>query len=237
MKQLDFAIRQYQETSPVRSGFDDDSFSRLAVWYEEDVAPVLDEYSRRPRFRRYASWPITELQAGAKTELRRLIEQMDRTLVDCAQAILETIELDEILTALQSEFPPYEQVASKTLRTVGTPDTVTDETTLWDPIEDHLKQLKRFASRPWDDLINVQDYFGTQPKVSIVENEIAICWAYTIVSMNPRLLPIGNFTVRSMWERIRPSRNLFSESRASSGLVCSVAAGVNVIQTFLGTEL
>ncbi|QDT32011.1 hypothetical protein [Thalassoglobus polymorphus] len=213
MKQLDFAIRQYQETSPDRSRFDDDSFSRLAVWYEEDVAPVLDEYSRRPRFRRYASWPITELQAGAKTELRRLIEQVDRSLVDCAQAILETIELDEILTALQNEFPPLDQVTSGTFSTDGTSDTATDETSLWDPIEDHLRQLKRFALRPWDDLVNVQDYFGTQPKVSSVENGIAICWADAIVSLNPRLLPIGNFIVRSMWERIRPSRKLFSESK------------------------
>ena len=214
MKQLEFAIRQYAETSPVRSGFDEDSNSRLAVWHEEDVAPVLEDYSRRPRFRRYASWPMTELQVDAKTELRGLIEQVDRALVDCAQAILETIESDGILQVLKREFPPIEQVASGTFSTDGiSASEIEAEPWLCDPIEDHLRQLKRFASRPWKDLINTQDYFGTQPKVSSVENGIAICWGDTIVSLSPRLLPIGNFIVRSMWNRIRPSQQLFSESR------------------------
>ncbi|WP_417849316.1 hypothetical protein [Thalassoglobus sp.] len=214
MKQLDFAIRQYQETSPVRSGFDEDSISRLAVWYEEDIAPVLEEYSRRPRFRRYASWPITELQHGAKTELRDLIEQVDHSLVDCAQAILETIAPDEILTAMQSEFPPVEQVSSGTFTTDGVTDEEEVEKRMeWNRTDDLLRQLNRFAGRPWEDLVNIQDYFGTQPRVSSVENGIAICFADSIVSLNPRLLPIGNFIVRSMWERIRPSRRLFSESR------------------------
>jgi len=213
MKQLDFAIRQYQETSPVRSGFDEDSISRLAVWYEEDIAPVLEEYSRRPRFRRYASWPITELRADAKTELRGLIEQVDRTLVDCAQAILEIIASEGILSDLQNEFPPIEQITSGTFSIDGESETETDETTLWDPIKDHIRLLERYAARSWEDLVNVQDYFGTQPKMGLVDNKIAIFWADSIVSMNPRLLPIGNFIVRNMWERIRPSRKLFSESK------------------------
>ena len=214
MKQLEFAIRQYQETSPIRSGFDENSNSRLTVWYEEDLAPVLEDYSRRPRFRSYASWPITELQAGAKTELRSLIDQVDQYLVDCAQSVLEIFQVPSVYDALCSEHPPTQQVASGTWSSDDDSETVNEkDTLLCNHIEDHRMYLNYFASRPWEDLVNIQDYFGTQPKVSSVENGIAICWADTIVSLNPRLLPIGNFIVRSMLNRIRPSRKLFLDSK------------------------
>jgi len=214
VKQLEFAIRQYQETSPIRSGFDEDSNSRLAVWYEEDLAPVLEDYSRRPRFRSYASWPITELQAGAKTELRGLIDLVDQYLVDCAQSVLEIFQVPSVYDALCSEHPPSEHFASGTWSSEDDSETVNKEDTLsCNPIEDHRKYLKYFASRPWEDLVNIQDYFGTQPKVSFVEIGIAICLGDTIVSLNPRLLPIGNFIVRSMLNRIRPSRKLFLGSK------------------------
>ncbi len=214
MKQLDFTIRQYQETSPARSEFDKDSNSRLTVWYDQDVAPVLEEYSRRPRFRQHATWPITELRAGAKTELRGLIEQLDSSLVECARGILETMESDGILNALKSEFPSSEKVTSSSCAIDGHVNIEEVlETSEWSPIDDLLRQLEYFAKRPWEDLVNVQDYFGTQPRVSSGENGIAICWGDSILSVNPRLTPIGNFIERSMLERIRPSRKLFLESR------------------------
>ena len=69
MDRIELALRRYQQivpqpVDPIRVPLRD-----LKVWLTEDVNAVLDDYTRRPAFRKNASWPVRALRNVTVPEL------------------------------------------------------------------------------------------------------------------------------------------------------------------------
>jgi len=219
MDQLEFAIRQFDESFPMRAGFDGESLNRGDAWYEEDVAPALQPYLRRPYFRQCASWPIVKLASDSKSDVRKQIDRVDRAIIRCAQQVKNILDKENVQSAIAENLPSYSFATSGTV-TIDEDEvhSEVDENVMIDPGIELKNQISRIADRPWDNLVNIGDYFGTQPVIVASEPNaelginIAIPLASSLWSVNPRLLPVGNFIVRGMQDRIRSALRVIRKS-------------------------
>src|SRR4051794_27979382 len=60
---------------------------QIEAWLRDDVLPVVDEFSRRPTFREYATWPLRILAPGVDTLERRAVDAVDAALVASAESL------------------------------------------------------------------------------------------------------------------------------------------------------
>ncbi len=72
MDRIELAERRYQQIVPEPvQNWVDMPVRKLGIWLKDDVAPLVGEYSARPRFRDAACWSLHEFRAGADTPTRR----------------------------------------------------------------------------------------------------------------------------------------------------------------------
>jgi hypothetical protein len=233
MDQLQFAIRQYQELYPERprnlyKDLRDDP--KFRTWLDEDVLPVLDSYSRRPRFREYASWPIRSLGAGADTEERRLIDTVDAGLKEAGELLVALCMRKATAEKLSQRFPSRTVVTGgEEVIGGGEPQLSARSYGTIDELKMEIAQARQIASRAWGDLVDVRDFFEPVQRFTVETDDGGSVLASFdipaglkskpiqhgdgIVSMNPRLLPVGNFIVRRLLQRIDQSMATLSRLR------------------------
>jgi hypothetical protein len=200
---LELALRRYQQIVPKPVDHAGMPLRALNIWLSEDVNAVLDDYTRRPSFREHASWPVRALSVGANSSERDLIDQIDSEIVRCGRALLKLADKRLIKRKTVENVPAKPVVVGETVRIDDAGSRVVARE-YGQPVEleMELSQIDAIAQRDWDDLVNVNDYFEPQQQWSRDFDDQAIQHADAIVSINPELLPIGNFIVRRVLARI-----------------------------------
>lgn len=222
---LAFLTRRFHQMVPQPNGsWDPVRVRHLRCWLKDDVAPVLAEYSQRPRFRRQALWPIATLRPGVETAERALVDRVDAGLVGHAQA----------LRTIARPFQVQGQLESASLK-----DVVTEDSDLVEggnsPVENRpresanqlavlLGQLEAIADRFWSDLVCVEDYF--EPLGGWMERNGARRQAAEfVVSINPELHRGGDFVSRCLCRRVEVLGEILADVRRTCWQVCQRLGG------------
>ncbi|MBW3597267.1 MAG: hypothetical protein KY475_08335 [Planctomycetes bacterium] len=214
MDRLELALRRYRQICAAPAGPGEVPMRDVVIWLREDVSRVLEEYAFRPTFRAYASWPVVALCPGAETPERHLVERAGEQLVECAEALLKVLRLRTVLRKIGELFPPTSTVVSQTVEIRnGGQRPFAAERAIVDHFQIELGQLQAVADRDWTDLVNVADYFEPQQEFVETEDGEWLQRGEWVVSVNPELLPAGNFIVRCLRKRISMRHEILKACR------------------------
>ena len=203
MNRLELALRRYQQILPQPVDHIRLPLRDLNVWLTEDVNAVLDENTRRPTFRKHASWPIRALSTGAQSTERGLVDRIDAELVHCGRALLKLAGHRLIERAIVENVPKKQVIVGETVQIddAGIQRLSVEYGQSFE-LEIEQSQIRAIAKRDWTDLVNVNDYFEPQQQWTQDSDGRSIQHAEGIVSLNPELLPVGNFIVRRLLARV-----------------------------------
>ena len=197
--------------------------SDLEAWLLNFVCPAVAESINRPRFREQATWSLEKLQVGAGSEERQRIEAVDRSLVECAKALVKLAKNAPLDKALKELCPLQEVIVKEeVLIGSGSCQRISAEKGTHDALALEHSQVKGIAGRCWTDLVFPGDYFyplgGMMMKAPPLNEampkppphdgqalkgpQIRPHWGNFIVSLNPKMLPIGDFISRTMLQRV-----------------------------------
>lgn len=217
---LDFCLRRY-ESIRSQPGFakTDAHAAELADWIERDVAAIVDELSQRSDFRELARRPIERLLPGVQAPERRLVESVDRRLVEAARALAMVADPEPTaVTGVASRESVSSRKRAATVRRetqfspVGIADVQAPQS---DPSAANLEApptgaqlIAVIAARPWQDLACGADYFGPTADLNLRDREAYLGQGAAHVQLldlipygNPRLRPLGDFISRMLLAR------------------------------------
>ncbi len=214
MDRLELALRRYLQIVPKAVGPLNVPVRKIRVWLAEDVCRVLEDFTARPTFREYASWPIRVLRIGAATPERALVERVDDQLQLCGKALTKLTALKIVSKKLDELFPPKIEIVAETAEISGRGIKRTaTKTAPVDHLKVELSQVRAIAGRDWKDLVEVNDYFEPQQEWVDAGNGQRVQRGEWVVSVNPELLPIGNFVVRCLLKRIEMRFEILRSAR------------------------
>jgi hypothetical protein len=151
------------------------SSERLALWLGEEVCPLAEELFQRADFRRLARWPIDNLAADAPTEARRLVDAIDRELVQSGRRLAE----------LSSQLPGANVTPTETACPPSVSHRPADSQAASEA--DYSSIAEFVARRPWHDLVAIRDYFGPVSDLNLVDRS---AW----LGPDSALVQIGEFS-------------------------------------------
>ena len=205
MSELGFIKRRFKQILPAPVGHVQKPQLRLLkVWLRDDVCPVVGEYAQRPAFRERAAWVVHAIRPGAATKERQEIEAVDAAMVECARNLVKLGSMSRVRAKLVALYPAQTRVVGETVRIDGedSPHVQSRQSDFVDELALELAQVAALAKRPWDDLVNVNDYFEPQQEFVETADGQWLQRGEFIVSVNPELHPVGNFVVRCMFQRV-----------------------------------
>jgi hypothetical protein len=112
----------------------------VEAWVRDQVCPVVEQLLVSPRFREWARWSAARLGRGSASPERRLVEGVDRALVEAARRVLEAARGLGLLPTpggTPAAAPPIAPPAA-------------------------LSALEWLAQRPWFDLAYPGEYFTAE---------------------------------------------------------------------------
>ncbi|MBI3860969.1 MAG: hypothetical protein HY290_03655 [Planctomycetia bacterium] len=175
----------------------------LRVWLTDDLCPVIEDYVGRPRFQKFACWPLQALTEGAETPDRQLIVAVDGTIVAMAKTLSELStdpaareQLDKQNLRKGLAVEELVEIGANSCRRLG----IRSEQV--NVLQVGLNQVSEIAGRPWKDLVCATDYFEPEQEWNDSDDGHSVQRAELIVSANPELHAIGNFVVRGLLQRI-----------------------------------
>jgi hypothetical protein len=150
--------------------------AEFVQWLDTDVCPLLRQFFQRPGYRQLARWSIDNLAPGSETEARKLVEAIDRELVQGAQRLATLAKQPLLQSALQAGIErPIVQA-----QLTADSDIVVNETA--------GPNIAEFvAQRPWHDLVATRDYFGLAAELNL-KNRAA--W----LGVDSEMIQIGEFS-------------------------------------------
>jgi hypothetical protein len=209
LDRLEAAVRDYDR---VREAGCNDSLrgaEALSFWIQDKVCPVVDQLLARPDFRKLARWPLDQLTEQANTEPRHLVENVENALVASAKRLVDLSQTPVLqrfiagLAAGKEQVPSAE--ASANGNSVRMPQGASGSET---PV--HF-----IATKPWQDLVCVYDYFHPVADLNLVDRE---AWlgpnsnhvqiADFLPFVRPQLQVPGDFIVRTLMIRIEYWRDV-----------------------------
>lgn len=204
MDRLDFVLRRYKQILPKPVQWADMPMHDLGIWLKEDVSTLLDDYARRPAFRENASWPVRSFRPGAATEERTIVNGIDSALVDCGKALSRFADERRIKQALKELFPATKRPIREEVLLDGKSQKILgrEHGTFFETDELHHQALAIAKHGGWSDLVNINDYFEPEQQWVTLDDGTRLQSGEMIVSVNPDLLPAGNFIVRCLLKRI-----------------------------------
>jgi hypothetical protein len=227
MDRIEFAERQYKRIiSSADLAWSEFPHRKLQVWLKDDVVPIVEEFSRRPAFRRHATWPLEVLIPGSNTDERRAVEAVDSALVTSAGCISRLATNKLVARAMEAQNPPRKEIVDAALVISDTGIHRKRADQIIDDLPVRRNQVQQIARRPWIDLVCADDYFSASRGLnfqvkqarraegdSIVKpnpaqdvHPIHVVIRPTqgefVVSFNPELHPVGDFVTRSMLRRV-----------------------------------
>jgi hypothetical protein len=198
MDRLQAAQQRYER---IRPGDDEIGSPRkaeeLSHWIQHDVCPVIAELIERADFQGLARWSIDTLGAGANSEARRLIEDIDTGIVQSAERMARLLRerpLAEALAAhayengadtvrigaLSSSKEWIEQVQTEINSSQpsglapdgGAACEVGKQANKSSATETREQACAEFiATRPWRDLVSVYDFFAPASDLNLHDQE------------------------------------------------------------------
>lgn len=206
MRQIPFAIRQYEEiTCDRRPDASLIGSEKMRTWKNEDLIPALEEFFHRPRFREFARWPIDAFHKDSTNALRIIVNKIDAQFTVLVETLWETLIDPQVNSRLRHLFPPKPMIVGETVVITGdpkVPDQVVEQIIEpREPVDGMGGSLRFFLTRSF--IVNVNDYFSPQQEFTIdPDKKVAVQRGGMIVSLRPRLLPVGNMIVRSLKTRV-----------------------------------
>ena len=215
MDRVELAMRRFQHILPRPvenwANFPDE---RLTVWLSDDVGPVVEDYSRRSSFREQASWPLRVLNAQAESPERVLVNAVDHSIVQTAKALHQLGPNRLVVKKLEEQNPPKvfvsEEVVEINERGVRRLEVKRD---LFDTSRAELAQIEQIAERPWTSLVCLEDYL--QPLGGWLDRSgpSEFTEGEFVVSLNPKLHPVGDFVTRCLLRRVDVLHGLLERFR------------------------
>jgi hypothetical protein len=104
MDRIQLVARQFRRIQP-QPCLDWTRFptQEIEAWLRNDLLPVVDEFSKRPAFREYATWPLRVLVAGVGTPERRAVEDVDVALVTSASCLNRLGQIKRLARRIQAK--------------------------------------------------------------------------------------------------------------------------------------
>jgi hypothetical protein len=202
MDRLDFLVRRFRQIVPhPLSDWDPARGQLLRCWLNDDVSPVLEDLTKRPRFRAQAAWPVQTLRPGSGTAERALVEDVDAALVALGRALGRLARKPHVRKRLKAVAVEEVVTEEEVLLGLGTSQVTRRVRSPVDRLEAFRMQLKQIGGRFWQDLVCLQDYFEpmggwmTRKHAKVQPGEF-------VVALTPELHPGGDFVSRCLCRRV-----------------------------------
>lgn len=199
-------------------------------WVERDVMHLVISAFARADFRELARWPIKNLLPGSQSECRKLIDEIDRGLVQTARNMVKVLRRSSIRLALQSDQPVSTPVPAQTKpQTVclSVPSgassgrgvqIVENDDSMNEPVDLHaslVSSMNKMSLRPWHDLVAETDFFGPLADLNLISEEswfgpgsAGVRFSEFLPYCNPALRLPGDFIGRCLEIRIEYWRSV-----------------------------
>jgi len=177
--------------------------SELSQWVEINVCPVVEDLLDRSDFRNATRWPLERLPCGAAGEERKLVEALDRDLVDSAKHLTELANQSPLQEKLRQAGP------ARPARGTGRRRTRARLAPLPAYPLDDLAVVELVSRRPWHDLVNRADYYYPASDLNLVDrsaflgpDSLRVQVGEFLPLINPRLRTPGDFVTGMLLSRI-----------------------------------
>lgn len=199
---LDFLVRRFRQIAPKPATTWDDYRNRqLHTWLRDDVAPVLESLTRRPRFRTQATWPLRTLRAGATSPERALVDKVDAALVAQGKAVRQLARNLHVRGRHQRVAVQDVVATEGVLLGSGCPKVTQQPRDEVDPLAVLIAQVEQIARRDWTDLMCLEDYFEPAGGWMTAQPSGRQAGEF-VVALNPELHSGGDFISRCLCRRV-----------------------------------
>lgn len=177
MNRLRLARQAFVSLSPaLHSALDEPISDRVENWLRQDVCPVVAELGLNRSFQRHARWSADHLSPGVATAERRLVENVDRCLMQLAAALVR----------------PHDRPTSRRgKRPLVSP-------AVFAPAE--IETLQLIESRPWFDLVCPEEYFDASRGLHFLTSSPTHTEAFH--HQCEVRVPLGDYVARGLFARI-----------------------------------
>ena len=120
MDRIALAERRYRQIVPEPvQNWAEMPARELGIWLKDYVAPLVGEYTARPRFRDAACWSLHEFRAGANTPARRQVDATAAALTRHARLLRAALRSRRVATAIKKSLPPLRLVEREEMVVTG----------------------------------------------------------------------------------------------------------------------
>ena len=227
MDRIELAERRYRQIVPEPvQNWAEMPVRELGIWLKDYVAPLVGEYTARPRFRDAACWSLHEFRAGANTPARRQVDATAAALTRHARLLRAALRSRRVATAIKKSLPPLRLVEREEMVVTGAGVQPISRTMREvDQLPVMTAQIEAIARPFWRDLVDPADYLEPrgawllrdEPSEHVTAGEF-------VVSLNPELHSIGDFISRCLFRRVEVLAEIL-ESADRAVLACVPALG------------
>lgn len=213
MEPWKLAARRYQQIVPEPvTAWHEFPRSQLLSWIKTDVCAAVEQYVERARFQEYAAWSIATFAEHSETEERCLVDRMSDQIRQVATVLAELLEFESVQELCRRRYPTQKRVAKETVDITESGASVVDRGfDESDELAFNHRRVQCLSSGARRQYVNVHDFFDPVPEFTQGADDQWIQKGDTIVSVNYRLHPVGEFVVRALFERAQPEVELLSE--------------------------
>jgi hypothetical protein len=194
MDRLQLAQHRFQQISPLLlKSIDGAASDAVETWLRDNVCPVAEQLCKNRRFQQFARWSVDHLAPETKAPQRKLVEAVDRALIECARASAAAADSLGILVRVDRQGGNAEGAIRQTAP-------LESGSTASRPSDRELSVIEWIATRPFFDLVCVDEYFDGSRGLHLrtFRND---CSDDFWKMRDPRV-PLGDYVCRGMLLRI-----------------------------------
>ncbi len=201
---IELAERRYRQIvpEPVRN-WAEMPVRELGIWLKDYVAPLVGEYTARPRFRDATCWSLHEFRAGADTPARRQVDATAAALTRHARLLRAALRSRRVVAAVGESLLPLRFVDQELVVTGSGARPISRTVREVDQLPVMIAQIEAIARPFWRDLVDPADYLEPrgawllreEPSEHVTAGEF-------VVSLNSELHAIGDFISRCLFRRV-----------------------------------
>lgn len=187
--------------------------SRVTQWLTDDVVPLLQSITARPRFRELATWSLTNLCTTSQSDDRQTVINLEFAVRNFAEAFHRLIILKSTQKLLKAVVPTPELTSETiTIRANSVPKRISaqyESDASSNSIEPFLKSL---LTEPQPEFFRPEDYFLSQQEFKPWLDGRRLPNGILVPGLWSRLEPLGDLIARTGRQRIESCLNILSDS-------------------------
>ena len=204
MDRIELAERRYRQIVPEPvQNWAEMPVRELGIWLKDEVAPLVGEYTARPRFRDAACWSLHGFRDGADTPIRRQVDATAAALTRHARLLRAVLRSRRVVAAVGESLLPLRLVDHELVVTGSGARPISRTVREVDQLPVMSAQIEAIARPFWRDLVDPADYLEPrgawllrdEPSEHVTAGEF-------VVSLNPELHAIGDFISRCLFRRV-----------------------------------